>query len=106
MDNWDAALPTMMDVIALASAVSLMLSVTSVVLAANGYDLPWWTVDAGGGQSIGIPSVSMTLGSSAAVAPPLAAYSGVGPQKQGRRDNGSICHLWYADRPRAGGQFV
>ena len=63
MDNWDAALPTVMDVIALASAVSLMLSVTSVVLAANGYDLRWWTVDGGGGQSIGIPSVSMTLGS-------------------------------------------
>jgi hypothetical protein len=48
----------------------LLLLVTVVVLAADGYTLDWWTVDSGGGDSLG-----GTYALSGAIGQPDAAHS-------------------------------
>jgi hypothetical protein len=53
-----------------ATSLIALLLVVSIALAASGYDLTWWTVDNGGGQSVGgTYTLSGTLGQAEAGQP-------------------------------------
>jgi hypothetical protein len=54
----------------IAALILLLLTTVGVLLAQNGFDIPWWTVDGGGGVAMGGNyTLAGTMGQSDAGAP-------------------------------------